>query len=64
MTGAKIKSLRLEARLTIVELAKLAELDRSTVSSAEKGRNVSELSLAKIKSALEILLKRRLNADG
>lgn len=58
-----IKTLRLEAKLSLNHLARLAELDRATVSKAEKGGVVSELTLHKMASALSQELGRTLNAD-
>lgn len=58
-----IKTLRLEAKLSLNHLARLAELDRATVSKAEKGGVVSELTLHKMASALSQELDRPLSAD-
>jgi transcriptional regulator with XRE-family HTH domain len=58
-----IKSLRLEAKLSLNHLARLADLDRATVSKAEKGGAVSELTLHKMASALGQALGRNLTAD-
>lgn len=66
MNGAmmsKIKSLRLEAKLSLNQFARLADLDRATVSKAEKGGVVSELTLYKIAAALGRQLDRRLDAS-
>lgn len=58
-----IKTCRLEAKLSLNHLARLAELDRATVAKAEKGGVVSELTLHKIASALSQELGRPLGAD-
>lgn len=60
---SKIKSFRLEAKLSLNQLARLADLDRATVAKAEKGGVVSELTLHKIAAALGRQLDRSLNAD-
>ncbi len=60
---SKIKSLRLEAKLSLNQFARLADLDRATVSKAEKGGAVSELTLHKIAAALGRQLDRSLDAD-
>lgn len=59
----RIKTLRLEARLSLNHLARLADLDRATVSKAEKGGAVSELTLHKMAAALSQELDRPLNPD-
>lgn len=59
----RIKSLRLEAKLSVNQFARLADLDRATVSKAEKGCAVSELTLHKIAGALAGQLGRKLTAD-
>lgn len=60
---SKIKSLRLEAKLSLNQFARLADLDRATVSKAEKGAAVSELTLHKIAAALGRQLDRSVDAD-
>lgn len=60
---SKIKSLRFEAKLSLNQLARFADLDRATVSKAEKGGAVSELTLHKIAAALGRQLDRSLDAD-
>ncbi len=59
----RIKGLRLEAKLSLNHLARIAELDRATVSKAEKGGSVSELTLHKISAALSQELDRALNVE-
>jgi transcriptional regulator with XRE-family HTH domain len=58
-----IKSLRLEAKLSLNQFARLADLDRATVSKAEKGGAVSELTLHKIAAALGLELDRSLKVS-
>ncbi len=60
---SKIKRLRLESKLSLNQLARLADLDRATVSKAEKGGAVSELTLHKIAAALGQQLERSLDPD-
>lgn len=59
----RIKALRLEAKLSQNHLARLADLDRATVSKAEKGGAVSELTLHKMAAALSQQLGQPLNPD-
>jgi transcriptional regulator with XRE-family HTH domain len=47
---SKIKILRLKHRLSQNGLARKSELDRATVSAAENGKSVSDLTLSKIAS--------------
>ena len=54
----KIKDLRLEAELSQNQLARLANLDRATVSAAENYKPVNELSMAKLARALSKALNR------
>lgn len=63
VTMSKIKSLRLEAKLSLNQFSRLADLDRATVSKAEKGGVVSELTLHKIAAALGQELGRSLAAS-
>jgi transcriptional regulator with XRE-family HTH domain len=50
--AGEIKKLRLAAGLSQNRLARLADLDRGTVSSAENGGEVSELTVSKLSTAL------------
>ncbi|HDC4440572.1 helix-turn-helix transcriptional regulator [Enterobacter cloacae] len=53
--GKKVHSLRTELKLSQEQLAERAQLDRTYVSSVERGRrNVSLLNICKLASALEI----------
>lgn len=60
---SRIKALRLEAKLSLNHFARLADLDRATVSKAEKGGTVSELTLHKMAAALSQELDRPLNPN-
>lgn len=51
---SKIKSLRLKHRLSQNWLSRKAELDRATISAAENGKSVSDLTLSKIADALGV----------
>jgi|TARA_R110002094_G_scaffold201460_1_gene172944 DNA-binding XRE family transcriptional regulator len=57
---SKLKRLRLEAQLSQAGLARLAEIDRGTVAAAEKGKQMHELSVSKICTALSKKLGRRI----
>ncbi|EMX0221670.1 helix-turn-helix transcriptional regulator [Vibrio fluvialis] len=51
--GKKVQELRLEQSLSQEKLAEIAELDRTYISSIERGqRNVSILNIVKIALAL------------
>ena len=50
--NGQLKTLRLQAKLSQNGLARKSELDRTTVSNAERGREVSELTVSKLASAL------------
>lgn len=53
--GNRIKELRLQKKLSQEALANIAEVDRTYMTSVERGRrNISIQSLEKILSALEI----------
>jgi transcriptional regulator with XRE-family HTH domain len=53
--GQKVKELRLEKELSQEAFAHLADLDRTYISSIEKGeRNVSIIVIEKIATALNI----------
>ncbi len=61
--SSKLKTLRLEAKLSINQLARRADLARATVSAAEQGREVSNLTFAKLMRALSDALHRPLIVD-
>ena len=56
-----LKKLRLEAGVSQNAMARLADIDRATLSSAESGKQVSELTIAKITSALSAKLNREIS---
>ena len=63
--GQTIRSLRRQRRLTQEALADLANIDRSYMSSIERGqRNISVLNVARIASALEVPLCHLLKERG
>jgi len=47
-----LKRLRLEAGLSQNKLARAADLDRTTISSAERGGDVTDLTISKLATAL------------
>ena len=55
-----LKALRLEARLSQNALSRKADLDRSTISSAENGGEVSELTFEKLRGTLASELGRKI----
>lgn len=59
----RLKALRLEARLSQNRLARFADLDRGTLSKAEKGEEIADLTASKIISALSEHLKREIMLD-
>ena len=59
----RLKQIRLEARLSQNRLARLADLDRGTVARAERGDDVSDLSIAKMAQALSVQLNREISLD-
>lgn len=60
---SRLKHLRLEARLSQNGIARKADLDRATVARAENGKEVSELTLAKLSSALSNLLNQEIQMN-
>lgn len=53
--GNRIKSIRLEKKISQEKLAHLSDLDRTYIHSIEKGeRNISIVTIEKISSALNI----------
>ncbi|MEI9899114.1 MAG: helix-turn-helix transcriptional regulator [Hyphomicrobium sp.] len=51
---SKIKTLRLRAGLSQNGLARKANLDRATVAAAEAFKHISDVSLARIATALAV----------
>lgn len=62
--NGQLKKLRLQARLSQNALARKADLDRTTVSSAERGSEISELTLSKLVTSLSSELGRDLTAEA
>jgi transcriptional regulator with XRE-family HTH domain len=63
--GVKVRSLRLERGLSQEALADLAHIDRSYMSSIERGlRNLSVISAARIAAALQVPLCDLLQTRG
>jgi transcriptional regulator with XRE-family HTH domain len=56
----QLRVLRLKAGFSQNRLAREAELDRATVSNAERGKEIQELSLAKILQVLGRKLGREI----
>lgn len=59
----KLKTLRLEAKLSQNKLAQRADLDRGTVSAAERGGDVTEITVSKLAAALTKALRREIKLD-
>lgn len=62
--STRLKSLRLQAKLSQNKLAVKAELDRTTVSNAENGHNVSEITISKLIAALSKELGREISLNS
>lgn len=62
-TSTITKRLRLEAGISQSRLAEQAKLDRATIAKAEKGHEVSELTLWKLSSALSKALGREIASN-
>ncbi|MEP4377976.1 MAG: helix-turn-helix transcriptional regulator [Alphaproteobacteria bacterium] len=58
-----LKELRLEAKLSVNQMARKAEVDRATVSKAETGKRVQELSVVRLVAALSGELKRKVSIE-
>ena len=54
--NGQLKKMRLQAGLSQSGFARKADLDRTTVSKAERGREISELTLSKLIFALSAAL--------
>ena len=59
----KIKSLRLEAGLSQNQLSRKADLDRGTISAAENNKDVQDVTVAKIATALSTALRRNIKTE-
>lgn len=58
LVGKRIKELRNKLEISQEELADLAELDRTYITSVERGRrNISIVNIEKIAIALKVNLK-------
>lgn len=60
--NGKLKECRLKAKLSQNKLARVAELDRGTISRAEAGDEVNDVTLAKLVDALNEHLPRQITA--
>jgi DNA-binding XRE family transcriptional regulator len=60
--NGELKKLRLEAGLSQNKLARAADLDRTTISSAERGEEVTDLTLSKLATALSRVLGKEIPA--
>ncbi|WP_343330339.1 helix-turn-helix transcriptional regulator [Polaribacter staleyi] len=59
--GIKIKSIRLEKKISQEKLAHLSDLDRTYIQSIEKGeRNISIVTIEKISKGLNIQISELL----
>jgi len=58
---AALRHLRFEAKMSQAKLARYADIDRNTLANAESGKQVSEMSIVKIKSALSTALDREIS---
>lgn len=61
--NGQLKTMRLQAKLSQNGLARKADLDRTTVSNAERGLEISELTVSKLAGALSVELKQEISAD-
>lgn len=58
LVGKRVKELRNKLGLSQEELADYAELDRTYITSVERGRrNISIVNIEKLASALKVTLK-------
>ncbi len=58
LLGQRVKELRQKAGMSQEELADLAQLDRTYITSVERGkRNISIVNIEKLSKALKISLK-------
>lgn len=58
-----LKSLRLEAKLSVNQLAGKAGVDRATVAKAEAGKRVQEMSVVRIVAALSEALNKTISIE-
>lgn len=65
IVGNKIRQLRKERKLTQDDLADISLLDRTYITSVERGhRNISIVNLEKISKALNVEIKEIFNFDN
>lgn len=58
LVGKRVKDLRKKLGISQEELADIAELDRTYITSVERGRrNVSIVNIEKLATALKVTLK-------
>ncbi|WP_260168430.1 helix-turn-helix transcriptional regulator [Sulfitobacter noctilucicola] len=63
ISGEKIKGLRLQAMMSQNKLARMADLDRTTVSNAERGMEISEITVHKLAHALSDALGKQISVE-
>jgi len=56
--GARLRQLRKERALSITDLARMAEMHRSTVSKVEEGENVRPSTIRRLAEALDVPVTR------
>ena len=61
--NGKLKSYRMQAGLSQNKLAREADLERGTVSNAERGREVTDLTIAKLATALSAKLGKEITLE-
>jgi transcriptional regulator with XRE-family HTH domain len=59
----KLRQLRLDAGMSQNQMARAAGLDRQTISNAERGAGVADLTVAKLRSALTAKLGREVRDE-
>ncbi len=58
MVGERVRDLRMQRKISQEALAELAKLDRTYITSVERGkRNISIVNIEKISNALNVSLK-------
>jgi len=63
MPDTKLKQYRLQARLSLSQLARLAQVDETTVKRAETGQPVQEVKAFAIAQAISQALGQELTSD-
>lgn len=59
----KLKELRLQARLSVAELSRLANIDRKTVERAESGKPIQDVKAYALVATLGQQLNRALSLE-